>query len=335
MRAYHLAQNWTNGRYHVLPVLKGHKGKITSMCCNGRLLVSASDDKQLLVWDLAKLVITHEIGGHADGITAVQMMNDTHVVTGCADGSIRVVDITTGKIVATMRGQASVEKLRMVGTDVAACVHDDRTIRLWSIQEQKLFSILRGHTDDIECLEVFGRHILSGSWDCTLMLWDTSSKLALKTFHGHEEVVYCCQFNDHVAVSGSGDGTVRVWQLVDGTCGYTLRGHKQEVHCVAFNNEALVSGGSDSVIIVWSWDGEKKHVLHEHIGVVRCLHLNSDRLVSGGDRKRIAVWDYRSGKCLNVLHRQPSLLYLMWCNETLVITASPESPGTLSVLCYW
>lgn len=44
---------------------------------------------------------------------------------------------------------------------------------------------------------------------------------------------------------------------------------------------------------------------------------------------------FQTGQLLNVVHRNPDLLHLMWVNETKIITASPSSPGNLTVISYW
>ena len=44
---------------------------------------------------------------------------------------------------------------------------------------------------------------------------------------------------------------------------------------------------------------------------------------------------FQTGELMNVVHRHPSLLHKMVVTETKLITASPERPGTISVLSYW
>lgn len=43
----------------------------------------------------------------------------------------------------------------------------------------------------------------------------------------------------------------------------------------------------------------------------------------------------QNGKLLNEVHRQPTKLHLMWINDTKLVTASPEKPGTVTILSYW
>ena len=43
----------------------------------------------------------------------------------------------------------------------------------------------------------------------------------------------------------------------------------------------------------------------------------------------------QEGKLLSVVYRNPTLLHLMWADDTKLITASPETPGTITIINYW
>jgi F-box/WD-40 domain protein 7 len=106
-------------------------------------------------------------------------------------------------------------------------------------------------------------------------------------------------------------------------------------YCLQYDLSVIASGSADSTVRVWNHQGVCLHVLSEHIGIVRCLHLNGSRMITGGDQKKIVVWNTQSGELCNVVHRQPTLLHVMWVDDTRLITASPDSPGTVTVISYW
>ena len=43
----------------------------------------------------------------------------------------------------------------------------------------------------------------------------------------------------------------------------------------------------------------------------------------------------QTGQLYHVLHRHPTLLHLMWANDTKLITASPAKPGTVTIMSFW
>ncbi|XP_033106651.1 F-box/WD repeat-containing protein 11-like [Anneissia japonica] len=187
----------------------------------------------------------------------------------------------------------------------------------------------------MEFLDLRGDLLTTASWDKTLKLWDVSIGQCLQTFIGHLEVVYCSQFDDKKVVTGSGDGDLRIWDISSGDCMHVLSGHEADVYCLQFNEDVIVSGSADSTLRLWNHEGACLNILKEHVGVVRCLAIRGSHIISGGDRKKIVVWDTKTGELLNVVHRNPTLLHLMWVSDTKLITASPESPGTITTISYW
>ncbi|XP_048456186.1 F-box/WD repeat-containing protein 7-like [Rhincodon typus] len=177
--------------------------------------------------------------------------------------------------------------------------------------------------------------VASTSWDHTIRMWNIEAGECTAVLKGHTEVVNCCQFDCRYLVSGGGDCLVLIWSTESGRLLCNCQGHTGDVYCLMFNEKTICSGSSDSTIRVWDFAGKCLFTMSEHIGVVRCLHLDGNRLVSGGDRKKILVWDVANGKLVNVVHRNPSLLHKIWINQTKIITASPESPGILTILSYW
>ncbi|XP_070181266.1 F-box/WD repeat-containing protein 7-like [Littorina saxatilis] len=335
IRMRHLSNNWALGRYTVSPMLRGHTDKVTAMDCEGYTLVSGSNDKQLKVWDIRSCECMRTMRGHTDTVSAVKLKGQ-YVITGCGDSGVRVFDLKTGKVCFSFQGHGgSVDHIQIIGNLVISG-GTDRTLRVWDLTNKCLLHTLRGHDDDIECVTAHKGMVLSGSWDRTLILWKIDSGKMIHHYQAHSEAITAAQFDEVKVVSGSADGDVRIWSVNTGQCTMELSGHPDnEVYCVVYNAEVIAAGYSDSIVRIWGHDGSLIHCLKEHLGVVRCLHINNERLVSGGDQKKIVIWDYREGKKLNVAHRNPTRLQQMLVTDTRIITASPETPGTLSILSYW
>ncbi|XP_067847653.1 F-box/WD repeat-containing protein 7-like isoform X3 [Heptranchias perlo] len=300
----------------------------------GKRLVSGSSDKTARVWDLFTASCLHVLDSHTDAVTCVCIKHEV-IVTGCADSLIRIFQTETGTCLRALMGHNSgIDHLCFDGTKVVSA-SSDRTLRVWSIQDGRCRNILRGHEDEIQYLTMKEHLVASTSWDHTVRMWNIQRGICTAVLKGHTEVVNCCQFDYRYVVSGGGDCLVLIWSTDSGKLLNKCHGHMGDVYCLMFNEKAICSGSSDSTIRVWNFTGKCLFTLSEHIGVVRCLHLDGNRLVSGGDRKKILVWDVAEGKLVHIVHRNPSLLHKVWINETKVITASPESPGILTILSYW
>ncbi|PFX27958.1 F-box/WD repeat-containing protein 7 [Stylophora pistillata] len=213
----------------------------------------------------------------------------------------------------------------------------DNTVRVWDVRTAKCGLVLDSpHTDSVRCVQLKDSLCASGCADGVIRLFDLKSGRCLRSFQGHTGAVEHLSFVGSTIISASADLTVRVWNSDTGALLRTMTGHSDEIqYCLQFTDDIIASGSADSTVRLWSHQGILLHTLEEHIGVVRCLCLSGNRLISGGDRKRIALWDVKEGKLLNVLHRNPTLLHLMWADETKLITASPDTPGTITIINYW
>lgn len=335
IRALSLDKNWEQGRYSVAPLLRGHKDPITCMACDGSTIVSGSSDNTARVWDVqtAKCILVLD-SPHTDSVRCVQL-KDSLCATGCADGVIRLFDLKSGRCLRSFQGHTGgVEHLSFVGSTIISA-SADLTVRVWNSDTGALLHTMTGHSDEIQALVARDDLVITTSWDETIRLWNVTAGACLLTLRGHTEAVFCCDFNEKKIISGGGDGLIKIWDAQTGDNTFTLVGHTGEVYCLQFNDDIIASGSADSTVRLWSHQGILLHTLEEHIGVVRCLCLSGNRLISGGDRKRIALWDMKEGKLLNVLHRNPTLLHLMWADETKLVTASPDTPGTVTIINYW
>ncbi|MBN3285336.1 FBXW7 protein, partial [Polyodon spathula] len=346
LRASHLRLNWEGGRYTVVPPLRGHRDRVNCLDCDGRLLVSGSADRTARVWDVRSARCLCVLEGHTDAVTCVSVKAGV-VVTGCADGLLRVFQEGSSACLRVLRGHTggAVEQLCFDGSRVLSA-GADWDLRWWSVDDGLCKQVLRGHQDDIQSMVLRGSLAVSSSWDESLRLWDVQGGHCLHRVNSAGVVVLCCQFDGRVLVTGDCDGGVSIYPLdrESGELGPALycQGHTSDVitpslplYCLMMDDSVICSGSADSTVRVWSFTGSCLHTLSGHIGVVRCLHLLKGRLLSGGDRKKILVWDVSTGQLLNCVHRNPSLLHA-WCvSDTRIVTASPEPPGTLTVLSYW
>ena len=120
----------------------------------GQVLVSASNDRTLRVWNGESLQALAVLAGHTDQ------------VAGCA------VTPNTSRVVSFSA---------------------DRTLRVWEQSGSNFVpaAILRGHRDDITCvvIEPQTERTISWSRDGTIRIWDTSTGRELHVLEGHGDWV--------------------------------------------------------------------------------------------------------------------------------------------------
>ncbi|KAN0104607.1 HET-D [Hyaloscypha variabilis] len=234
--------------------------------------------------------------GHTGGVTSVAFSpDDTQVVSGSYDETVRLWDTVTGALQQTLEGhtrEVSSVAFSPDGTQVVSGSWDE-TVRLWDAATGALQQTLEGHTGGVSSVAFSpdGTQVVSGSWDETVRLWDAATGALQQTLKGHTSEVSSVAFSPDgtQVVSGSHDETVWLWDAAIGALQQTLEGHTREVRSVAF-----------------SPDGR-------HIPI---LHVSSEWLVEGTARYLWLPTNYRPtceavwGKIIVLGHSSGRLSFL-------------------------
>lgn len=206
-------------------LLVGHAHNVCTLDVSpkGSFLVSGGWDGQARVWNLENWATELTLGGH-DGLTvwSVVALDETTVITGCADKSIRVFDLTQ-----STAGEALPR----------STIHTPDVVRA-------LCKLPAGHPS--------GAEIASASNDGVLRLWKLNGQQVAE-LHGHESYVYSlATLPTGELVSSGEDRTVRVWRGSE--CIQTITHPAISVWTVAVNRETgdIVSGASDGIARVFT-----------------------------------------------------------------------------------
>lgn len=119
--------------------LIGHSHIISSLALSkdAKILVSASRDKTIKIWNLKTGELLNTLKGHKDGVYAVALSKDEQII---ASGSA------------------------------------DKTIKLWHLETGELLNTFTGHHDTVTALAFAnkGNTLVSGSLDKTIKIWHRS-----------------------------------------------------------------------------------------------------------------------------------------------------------------
>ena len=120
------------------------------------------------------------------------------VVAGVSDGSVRMLDATTGREAHRFDGHGAGPVCVAVSPSGALVVSGgaDNNLRIWDVKAEREKAVLRGHTDKVYRLAFApnGRYVASTAWDKTVRLWDVASGKEVRKFEGHTEVVNGLKF---------------------------------------------------------------------------------------------------------------------------------------------
>jgi guanine nucleotide-binding protein subunit beta-2-like 1 protein len=217
--------------------LTGHGGWVTALATSMEvpdMLLSASRDKSLIVWNLTREdekfgVAKRRLKGHSHFVQDVAISSDGQfALSGSWDGTLRLWDLNTG---TTTRS-------------------------------------FYGHTKDVlsVAFSADNRQIVSGSRDKAINLWNTLGQCKFViTEDGHKEWVSCVRFSPNLStpliVSAGWDKMVKVWNLTHCKLRTNLIGHTGYVNTVTVSPDGSLcaSGGKDGTAMLWDLN-EGRHL---------------------------------------------------------------------------
>jgi RNase P subunit RPR2 len=282
-------------------------GHIWSMAFSrdGRLALSASDDRTVRVWEVESGRCLHVLKGHTNTVYGVALSGDGRLaLSGSGDETVRVWDVAGGRYLRVLKGHTNtVYGVALSGDGrLALSGSYDRTARVWDVASGRCLRVLEGHTSLIwsAALSGDGRLALSGSYDKTARVWEVVSGRCLHVLKGHTNTVYgvALSGDGRLALSGSGDNMVRVWEVAGGRCLRVLEGHTSTVYSVALsgNGRLALSGSDDNTVRVWEVaSGRCLRVLEGHTDPVMSVAFASDDryAFSSGYMGEVRLWSLR------------------------------------------
>jgi WD40 repeat protein len=259
---------------------------------DGSLVVSASRDQTLKIWDAMTGEERKTLHGHASPVWACAVSPDGFFIasgswdsgfeaniTGRHGKTFKVFDARTGEERTSPRGHNDGVLACAVSPDGSFIVSGSRdmTLKLWDAETTKERASLRGHTSPVVACAVShdGSFIVSGSGDDTLKIWDTQTTNEHATLRGHTASVSACAVSPDGSyiVSASHDKTLKIWDAQTSKELASLVGHQDEVLTCAVSPDGLfiVSGSEDKTVKVWDARTEAEVVTIPILGPVQTV----------------------------------------------------------------
>uniref|UniRef100_A0AAR2M598 Lissencephaly-1 homolog n=1 Tax=Pygocentrus nattereri TaxID=42514 RepID=A0AAR2M598_PYGNA len=276
--------------------LSGHRSPVTRVIFHPvfSIMVSASEDATIKVWDYEAGDFERTLKGHTDSVQDISFDQ-------------------TGKLLASCSA--------------------DMTIKLWDFQGFECIRTMHGHDHNVSSVAIMpnGDHIVSASRDKTIKMWEVATGYCVKTFTGHREWVRMVRPNQDgtLLASCSNDQTVRVWVAATKECKAELREHEHVVECISWAPESahptileatgsenlkrdcllitgwmlfhpggkfIVSCADDKTLRIWDYKNKrcmKTLSAHEHFVTSLDFHKTSPYVVTGSVDQTVKVWECR------------------------------------------
>ncbi|NJM72433.1 MAG: WD40 repeat domain-containing protein [Scytonema sp. RU_4_4] len=257
--------------------------------------------------------LSHTFTGHSDKVTSVAICPDGKtLVSGCADKTIKVWNLSTGKVIRTLTGNIGEVSSVTISPDgnflvVGSCEHPRNNVKVWHLATGKLLHTLLGHQKPVNSVVISpdGQILASGS--NKIKIWNLHKGERISTLW-HSSAVYAAAISPDgtILASGSSDHKIRLWNPITGEPLRTLSGHSGEVKAIAIspNGEFLISGSADKTIKIWHLDtSHLVYTLSGHLDEVKSVVVSPDgqNLFSASADRTIKIWSLYTGELLQTL----------------------------------
>lgn len=198
----------------LIRVLNGHKSNIYSICVKDNLIISASNDRTIRIWDITKPVnkeCIYVLEGHEGSVNQV-CIKDNQIISGSTDLTIRIwdLDIIMTNYIHNLESSSDSDSDNNSNSNSnsdsnSSCVGNE------------CIRILDGHLHTVTSICIKDNLIISGANDKTIHVLDMTRPIGqecIQILHGHTyaiSLIYCMPGN--IIISCSWDYTIRIWDL--------------------------------------------------------------------------------------------------------------------------
>lgn len=188
--------------------LREHIGKVTALCCTEVDLLTASMDSTIRLWNLREGKVSYRLTGHRGGVCSAYMA-ENRIVSGGLDTFVHVWDQGTGEQISSLRGHKStVIGVKHEG-NILVSVEWGWAL-MWDLRSSKVERTLRDDHGGISSFDFCDGLLACGGCGGDLTIWDMSRSTG-ETIHAHNDDVLCVQLAGRSVISSGGDMKVKLW----------------------------------------------------------------------------------------------------------------------------
>ncbi|RMC07595.1 hypothetical protein DUI87_17071 [Hirundo rustica rustica] len=258
--------------------LRGHLAKIYALhwSTDSKLMVSASQDGKLIVWDT---YTTNKV--HAIPLRSSWVMTCAYAPSG----------------------------------NFVACGGLDNMCSIYNLKSRegnvKVSRELSAHTGYLSCCRFLDdNNIVTSSGDTTCALWDIETGQQKTVFVGHtgDCMSLAVSPDFKLFISGACDATAKLWDVREGSCRQTFLGHESDINAISFfpNGEAICTGSDDATCRLFDLRADQELIVYSHetiiCGITSIALSRSGRLLFAGyDDFNCNIWDSLKAERVGIL----------------------------------
>lgn len=179
----------------------------------------------------------------------------------------------------------------------------DRTVRIWEVSSGKLLRTYQGHQSEVVAVAISpdGRSVASGAEDGSIRLWELSTTDDHQSVADAGDALWTVAYSpdgQHLATAGA-DRIARIYTTSDLKLKKALPSQASAITSLIFlGPDRLALAGGDRVVRIYKLDGSISQELKGHESAILALTATADgrRLISAGADRSVRQWDVENGR---------------------------------------
>ncbi len=239
---------------------------------DSRRLVTASESKSVVLWDLAAGRAVRNFSGHAESVQTVVFSGDgEQLLTASVDTTAALWHVASGRLIRKFKGHTAAVHSAVFSPDGKKILtaSADKTAILWDADTGVQIRTFKGHTDEVVSVAISpdGRIVGTASADKTAVLWDieTGAKLFPLTTRDTVSGIVFSPDGRLVAASNFSNNS-NIWEAATGKMlGATVRVNL-DLNALTFTPDGrrFFTAGKDATAKMW--DTANRQLVREFTG---------------------------------------------------------------------
>lgn len=227
----------------------------------GRRLLTGSSSGEFTLWNSLTFNFETILQAHDHAIRAIEYTKSgAWILSADQGGQVKYFQSNMNNLQVINAHREGVRGLSFSPDDSRFVTgSDDSTMKIWSFEEAREESTIKGHGWDVKAVDWHPCKglIVSGSKDNLVKFWDPRSGSTLATYHGHKGTVQAVRWSldGNLVATASRDQIIKLYDIRSMSELHSLKGHPSDVCSIDWHPEhrdLLVSGGSDGSMLFWS-----------------------------------------------------------------------------------